>query len=123
MLAQGQLHGREGVHHHRLLPPLLHVHAGHDHGLHGHVHHEPVVGLPPPPGSVHRGSQQLGSGFGTLQLQSSPSMDTSSCRWVRCSIFNNELSLPPHWLSKGGASCDLQGPDPCKGRTHNVEPS
>lgn len=84
-----QMHGdgaAQQLHHSPLPPPLLHIRSGaeHHHLPHPHSHpqlHE-AAGLPVP-GSARRSSGIPSAGFGTLQLQSSPSMDTSSCRWVR----------------------------------------
>lgn len=90
MCTQGHGEGAaQQMHHPPLPPPLLHIRSGSDHHHRHHLHpshsqphlHD-VVGLPVP-GSARRTSGISGAGFGTLQLQSSPSMDTSSCRWVR----------------------------------------
>jgi hypothetical protein len=86
-----QVHGEgaaQQMHHPPLPPPLLHIrsasdhHHHHLHSSHSQPHLHDVVGLPIP-GSARRTSGISGAGFGTLQLQSSPSMDTTSCRWVR----------------------------------------
>ena len=84
------------LHHSPLPPPLLHIRSGAEHHHlphpHSHPHLHEAVGLPVP-GSARRSSGISSAGFGTLQLQSSPSMDTSSCRWVRFSFGRHASTL------------------------------
>lgn len=94
-----QMHGEgaaQQLHHAPLPPPLLHIRSGSDHHhLHhpsSHQHALETVGLPVP-SSARRSSGISGAGFGTLQLQSSPSLDTSSCRWVRFSCGGHACTL------------------------------
>lgn len=91
--------------HHPLPPPLLHITTGGDHGHllhHSRSHSHDGMGLPVP-GSARRSSGISGTGFGTLHLQSSPSMDTSSCRWTVSPNVHTSMSSMARTNSGNGS--------------------